>query len=268
MAPDFSDWGSPAAFASSVVDVTIASLPWAALYAVCFFVSKFVGPLLFAHCAALLPDQQDYWAASVVSCLNCFVIVPMAWMACTELNLLSSDASFKVYSDLSTMCCHAMVGYTFYDLLPLLYHRKKWGGFAMYLVHHVATIASWGVAAATGYAHCVGVPVLLLEITGPFTNLRWFLHVAGYKNTTAYLVNGILMTVSFFVLRVVFNWWLFITRYYLQRAAFLMQPAWLRWLYYFLYPTNLALQLLWFKKIMDGVMKLLAGGDASSKKKK
>ena len=98
--------------------------------------------------------------------------------------------------------------------------------------------------------------------------MRWFLHTAGLKDTKLYLVNGIIMTVSFFVLRVVFNWWLFVTRFIIQREAFLLQPAWMRWFYYFLFPTNLALQLLWFKKIMDGVLKLLGGGGSGAKAKK
>ena len=122
---------------------------------------------------------------------------------------------------------------------------------------------SWGVAASTGYAHSVAVPVLLLEITGPFTNMRWFLHTAGLKDTTLYLVNGVCMTISFFMLRVVFNWWLFITRFISQREAYLMQPIWIRYFYYFLFPTNLALQLLRFKKIIDGVLNLLGVGAAT-----
>lgn len=96
--------------------------------------------------------------------------------------------------------------------------------------------------------------------------MRWFLHTAGLKDTKLYLVNGVLMTVSFFVLRVLFNWWLFYTRFFAQRAAFLEQPIWMRWFYYFLYPTNLSLQLLWFKKIIDGVLKLLGVGQGGGSK--
>lgn len=264
------DWGSAAAFSDAFMVVLKESAPWVAFYTAAFFLSREIGPAMFSHCAKLSPDQVDYWAASVASCINCFIIVPMAWNACADLGLLNADASFTTTSPLSTMCCYAMVGYTAYDLMPLLYHRKKWGGVGMYLVHHICTLLSWGVAASTGYAHSVAVPVLLLEITGPFTNMRWFLHTAGLKDTTLYLVNGVCMTISFFMLRVVFNWWLFITRFVLQREAFLMQPIWIRYFYYFLFPTNLALQLLWFKKIIDGVLKLLGvgAGDAKAKKKK
>ena len=42
----------------------------------------------------------------------------------------------------------------------------------------------------------------------------------------------------------------------------------MRWFYYFLYPTNLSLQLLWFQKIVDGVLKLLGVGGSKAKEKK
>ena len=49
------------------------------------------------------------------------------------------------------------------------------------------------------HAHaCIAIPVQLFEATQPFTNGRWFLHTAGYKDTTLYLVNGAMMFISFF----------------------------------------------------------------------
>jgi hypothetical protein len=167
---DLDDWGSFNSFASATGSVILDSFPWILMYAIIFYAARTIGPSVFQHCAQLeKQSERDYWAASVASCVNCFVLVPMAWKACEELGLLASNASFRITSSLSTMCCHAMFGYTFYDLLPLLYHRKEWSGVGMYMLHHICTLMSWGVAAHTGYAHAVVVPVLLLEITGPFT---------------------------------------------------------------------------------------------------
>ena len=167
------------------------------------------------------------------------------------------------------MCCLSMCGYTFYDLWPLLWHRKDegWkGGVGMYVVHHVCTLASWGTAAASGYGHNVVVIVLFLEATGPFVNLRWFLSTHGLKDTTLYIVNGIIMFVLFFLLRVVFNWWIAITRFYVQRDAFFAQPGYIIACNLTLYPINLLLQLLWFQKILKGVLALIRG-DGKKKKK-
>ena len=147
-------------------------------------------------------------------------------------------------------------------LLPLLYHRKDWSGVKMYLVHHVASLATWGTAAASGYVHNTVVPVLLLEFTGPFVNARWFLSTAGYKDTTLYLVNGVFMFLSFFTLRVVFNWWLFLTRFVLHWDEFSLTPLYIRVECLVLFPINLCLQLLWFQKILMGVLALLRGGKA------
>ena len=241
------------------------SAPWVAFYTVLFFLSRTLAPMLFTHAAKLKPADRSYWAASFASVANCIIIVPMAWVACGEANLLSSDASFTATTPLSTLCCYAMVGYTFYDLLPLLYHRNEWSGVGMYLMHHVCSLASWGTSAATGYAHSIVVPVLLLEFTGPFVNLRWFLSTAGYKDTKLYIANGVIMFLSFFVLRVVFNWWIFITRFILQREAFFETPLSIQLLCGGLFPVNLALQLLWFQKILMGILALLSGKKSKAK---
>merc|ERR1711871_1930270 len=133
---------------------------------------------------------------------------------------------------------------------------NEWNGFGMYTVHHVASLLSWGIAGATGLLHNVLVPILLLEATGPFTNMRWCLHTAGYKETKTYIVNGVMMFLSFFVLRVVFNWWLWFQRVVMQHEEVMVLPPYIKFLTWCLFPVNLVLQLLWFQKILNGVLAL------------
>ena len=242
--------------------------PWIAFYATLFFAARALGPRLFSTCAKMTPADQSYWAASVASVVNCLVLVPMAAAASVGLPLLSRDAPFTINSPLSTSCCCAMVGYTVYDLAPLLYHRAEWGGVGMYLVHHVCTVLSWGITAASGYSHALSVPVLFLETTGPFVNARWFLSQHGYKDTKLYVANGIAMFLAFFALRVVFNWGLAIARFWLQYDAFFgTQPTYVIASILLFYPINLVLQLMWFQKILKGILALLLSGGGSKKKK-
>ena len=246
--------------------VVRGALPWALMYATIFFCSRALCPRLFVTCANMKSADRSYWAASVVSVVNCLVLVPMAAAASMELPLLSPSASFSINSPLSTQACLAMVGYTTYDLMPLLWHRAEWGGVGMYLVHHVCTVLSWGISAGSGYSHSITVSVLFLEATGPFVNLRWFLSAHGYKETKFYIANGVVMFLLFFALRVVFNWWIFITRFILHWDEFTtQQPTYIAAADLFFFPINLALQLLWFSKIVKGILALLSG---SSKKKK
>jgi len=44
----------------------------------------------------------------------------------------------------------------------------------------------------------------IVEMSTPFVNFRLMLYELDYKTGTLYLVNGLLMTFSFFICRVVF----------------------------------------------------------------
>ena len=252
-----------------LLGATVASLPWAALYAVIFVVSRLAGPLIFAHCRKLDDANLSYWAESVVSTANSFILSTMAWQACRELDFWNPKGDFTVNSPLSYMCCHALLGYTVWDSLPLIYYRKSWGGFGMYCMHHTATIVGWGLAAATGLGHNFAVPVQMFEATGPFTNLRWFLSTAGLKSGTLYIINGLLMFLSFLLLRVVLNLWIGYAVLWAQRDALFSQaPPVFAFAVPPLYVINVCLQLMWFQKICKGIVALLAGGSGSSGKAK
>ena len=98
----------------------------------------------------------------------------------------------------------AFIGYILADSVWLLKNRKKWSGTTVYLWHHGASFACWGLVAQRGQAHGLGVALLLVEATAPFVNGRWFLSTLGHKSGALYMANGVLMALSFFALRVVF----------------------------------------------------------------
>jgi len=242
------------------LEATVAgAAPYAALHAVTFFAARALGPKLFEHCRKLDGPGRSYWASSVCSTLNGFVVTPLAWLACKETNLLAPDASFWSTSPLSYAACYGLIGYTALDFIPLVVHRNDWSGVGAYIVHHLGSILSWGICATTGALHNVAVPVCLLEGTAPFVNGRYFLSTAGYKDTTLYMVNGALMALSFFLLRVCLNWYLFLTRIFWQHAAFSTLPLYMQLLFYPLMSINLSLQLFWFWKIVTGIYALLYG---------
>jgi len=237
------------------MDTAIQAAPWACFYAGVFTISRLLGPLLFKHVAALPPDQKSYWAESMVSVVNGLVLTPLAWQAQQH----GSGVGFHSPNPISTMCCHAILGYTAWDTLTLIYYRKEWRkGLEMYFVHHTGSLAAWGIAATTGVGHNIVVPVELLEATSPFVNMRWFLSTAGYgKDSKLYIVNGIAMFISFFVLRVAFNWWLCIQRFYVQWADFAPLPLYFKSIALVLFPINLTLQMMWFSQILKGIIKIV-----------
>ena len=145
----------------------LAILPWAAFYGVVHGAAWLLGPMLFPHCRKLDAPGRAYWASSVVSTVNSFVLTPLAWRACEQSELLSLDTSFTASTRLSTTACVAMVGYTVWDSVVLARHRKHWSSVGLYAMHHAGSALSWGLCAITGYAHVIAVPSLLFEATGP-----------------------------------------------------------------------------------------------------
>ena len=130
----------------AITDVLAGTAPWAALYACVFCVSHILGPVLFAHCKAMNTADRSYWASSMCSTVNALIVTPMAYTACQALDLWAPSASWTAASPHSTACCYALLGYTLFDTLPLLYHRNAWVGSATYIVHHVAVLLGWGAS--------------------------------------------------------------------------------------------------------------------------
>jgi len=235
-----------------------AVLPWVAFYGLVYGTAWVLGPLLLPHCRKLDPPSRAYWASSVVSTVNSFVLTPLAWRACEQSELLSLRTSFTVSTHLSTTACVAMVGYTVWDSLVLFRYRAHWSSVGMYAVHHAGSILAWGLCAVSGYAHVIAVPTLLFEATAPFVNARYFLATAGLKESVLYTINGVLMFLSFFVVRVVFNWWLYLSRFWWQRELMWQLPPAIVVSFNCLFPVNLALQMLWFVKIAKGLLAVLS----------
>lgn len=99
--------------------------------------------------------------------------------------------------------------------------------------------------------------LLLCEATAPFVNARWFLLILNREHTLLYLVNGILMTVCFFVLRIVFMGGLFVYNEVYLHASFLTLPPSTVAVVFLGSVIGYSLQIFWFHKIVCGVVKAL-----------
>ena len=117
---------------SSAAPLLAGVAPWFGLYAGVFGVSWFAAPALLEHVRKMSSAEKSYWCSSMCSTVNSFVVTPLAYAACASLHLWAPSASFTVRSALSTMSCHALLGYTAFDMLPLLYYRDEW---ALSLIH-------------------------------------------------------------------------------------------------------------------------------------
>jgi hypothetical protein len=49
---------------------------------------------------------------------------------------------------------------------------------------------------------------MFTEATTPFINLRWFFDVSGMKSSPLYLINGLIMFVGWYTIRICMQYWM------------------------------------------------------------
>ncbi|XP_077132055.1 TLC domain-containing protein 4 [Ranitomeya variabilis] len=93
-------------------------------------------------------------------------------------------------------------GYLISDLLLIICYWKAIGD-KYFVTHHVAALYAYYYVLGEGMLPYFGNFRLLAEFSTPFVNQRWFFEVLGYKkHSLPNMVNGVLMTVVFFIVRI------------------------------------------------------------------
>ncbi|XP_030062249.1 TLC domain-containing protein 4 [Microcaecilia unicolor] len=93
-------------------------------------------------------------------------------------------------------------GYLISDLLIMIWYWKAIGD-RYFVTHHVAALYAYYYVLSEGLLPYFGNFRLLAEFSTPFVNQRWFLETLGYpKSSAANMLNGIMMTIMFFVVRI------------------------------------------------------------------
>lgn len=194
------------------------------------------------------------WAVNAVSTVHSLIIVPLAYEA---LGPFWGVDDVRLTTEASNRVIEIFLGYILADSLPLIWYRKEWVGSNEFLGHHLAVLAVGYMSSIRGHVHGLVMGLLLCEATAPFVNARWFLLILNRKHTLLYLINGILMTVSFFVLRIVFMGGLFVYNEVYLHASFLSLPPSTVAVIFLGSVIGYSLQIFWFHKIVCGVVKAL-----------
>ncbi|XP_073213093.1 TLC domain-containing protein 4 isoform X2 [Lepidochelys kempii] len=94
-------------------------------------------------------------------------------------------------------------GYLISDLFLITYYWKAIGD-KFFVIHHLAALYAYYFVLDEGMLAYFGNFRLLAEFSTPFVNQRWFFEVLGYpRSSKANIINGVLMTVVFFMVRIV-----------------------------------------------------------------
>eukprot|EP00884_Botryococcus_braunii_P010620 jgi/Botrbrau1/1955/Bobra.0005s0046.1 len=149
------------------------------------------------------------------------------------------------------------LGYFVVDMCVVVWNVPLLGGPEM-VVHHTAALLSAFTAAYLGQGHMYALLLLFTECTTPFLNVRWYLDKLGMRFSTAYTVNGVMMTACWFFGRIVLFLWFFQHLWgHRGELGHLSPPALL--LLAVVPPLLFGLNVWWFSKIMRGLFKLLGG---------
>ena len=194
--------------------------------------------------------------------LRGLAVVKMALSALETVDIRKST-TVLVTSPESTQTNIVFLAWLTSDLVMSLYYNSKWAGWFPNLLHHVAGINFWYHMTDGGFAHNIGSCAVLIEATTPFVNQRFFFEKAGMKSSPLYVINGIAMTLLWFLLRVLLFGWIGL-RLFQMRASLLTLPP----LYFYTtvlsFAVGYALQLFWFSKIFKGALKVLLAPKSKS----
>ncbi|XP_058032933.1 TLC domain-containing protein 4 [Ahaetulla prasina] len=166
----------------------------------------------------------------------------------------------RVWGDPSTVQLNLAVtiGYLISDLLLIILHWKAIGDI-FFVIHHVLALYAYYFVLDRGILAYFANFRLLAELSTPFVNQRWFFEALGYsKASKANIINGLLMTIMFFLGRIIV-----IPIYYnsvasefgteaYYRLGFVAQSAW--------FVSSIALDiinLMWMVKITRGCYKVI-----------
>ncbi|WOL16194.1 hypothetical protein Cni_G24976 [Canna indica] len=148
------------------------------------------------------------------------------------------------------------LGYFLSDLAMILWLFPSLGG-KEYVLHHGVSMYSILLALLSGKAHIYILMVLFTEATTPFVNLRWYLDLAGQKNSNLYVYNGVALFFGWLVVRILLFIYFF-THIYLHFDQ--VKTIFPLGLYSLLTapPALAMMNVIWFWKIFKGMMKTLS----------
>ncbi|NXC20087.1 TM56B protein, partial [Corythaeola cristata] len=180
-----------ASFSNLTIGVAIASFT---IFQLLFHVlSSWVSTRITPSFNDLSQKRKIEWNSRTVSTFHALVVGGFCLYILLYDDAVNAD---RLWGDPSIVKLNIAIttGYLISDLLLIIYYWKAIGD-KFFVIHHLAALK--GLLAYFGNFR------LLAEFSTPFVNQRWFFEVLGYpKSSKANIINGVLMTVVFFLVRI------------------------------------------------------------------
>ena len=211
--------------------------------------------------------EQAYWSYSLTSTVHAVVICALAVKAIQadpDVSPFTLGGPFYKTSADSNQLFQIFVGYLLSDTIGSVWYNRAWPGWQANLIHHATAGSIFLLFLVAELGHSLGCAAILLEVTTPFVNARWFLDKMSLKSSTLYMANGLAMTLLWLIVRVLGGAGIGVMLAYQWHEIAQISPA-KQAAFAAAYVLGYGLQLFWFSKIMKGALKVLTGPAASKK---
>ncbi|XP_048425111.1 TLC domain-containing protein 4 B-like isoform X2 [Pyrus x bretschneideri] len=140
---------------------------------------------------------------------------------------------------------------------PIVSRRSTFSDTTLGVLHHALSMYSIFLALLSGKGQIYILMVLFSESTTPFVNMRWYLDVAGRKNSNLYVFNGAVLFLGWLVARILLFIYFFVHMFIHFDQVKTMFPL----VFYSLLPVPpmlATMNLIWFWKITKGLIKTVS----------
>jgi len=170
-----------------------------AFHLIVYSASGYWSNYFFPQYRTFTKAQKIDWNSRIPSTINAVITSLGAYLVLTSTPefrtnpwLLTTPASSQLIS--------VLWAYFFYDLWIVLLNKEIFN--LPTVAHHALGVVLYGVMGIVlKQAHYLLVIWILTEMTTPFVNLRFHLHVYGEKDSILYVVNGFVMAFGFLLIR-------------------------------------------------------------------
>ncbi|NWQ66762.1 TM56B protein, partial [Neopipo cinnamomea] len=188
-----------ASFSNLTIAIVVASFT---VFQLLFHVlSSWVSTRITPGFKNLSQKRKIEWNSRTVSTFHALVVGGFCLYILLYDDAVNAD---RLWGDPSIVKLNIAIttGYLISDLLLIICYWKAIGD-KFFVIHHLTSLYAYSFVLRKGLLPYFANFRLLAEFSTPFVNQRWFFEVLGYpKSSKANIINGVLMTVVFFVVRI------------------------------------------------------------------
>ncbi len=136
-------------------------------------------------------------------------------------------------------------------------NRKFHSDWIVMLLHHLIVCLPFLICNFRRRGLFLCLFPILMELSTPLLNLRWFVRTCGYEKSPIFMIVSILFGLTFFFVRILGLIWLCYDNFIVSYAQ---KALWEMWLYHFVsvgWVVNTLLNMYWFTLIVHGALEPL-----------